>query len=206
MLGFFNLRIRKHYPHWGSTPKPKITLSILSQHVKKWNLCNIRLFLPKYKIQSSQAITDREERFITSISSFCPFMLGCWYSFIGRNGCKTCETLFFADTVVPSNRVISSPFSHRTFFFTKFHEGTLYFFLAVNSLKKWFRCWHGHFWPWLTSKPLFFYSSSGDEITLLEGNFVSHIYLWTKTWIWTPSGNFFSCKFFVKNLGTHTKW
>ncbi len=68
----------------------------------------------------------------------------------------------------------------------------------VNSLKKWFRCWHGHFWPWLTSKPLFFYSSSGDEITLLEGNFVSHLYPWTKTWIWTPAGNFFSWKFFVK--------
>ncbi len=82
---------------------------------------------------------------------------------------------------VPSNLVISSPFSHRTFFFTKFHEGTLYFFRAVNSLKKLFRFWHGHFWPWLTSKPLFFYSSSGDEITLLEGNFVSPLYPWTKT-------------------------
>jgi hypothetical protein len=28
---------------------------------------------------------------------------------------------------------------------------------------------------------IFFYSSSGDEITLLEGNFVSHLYPWTKT-------------------------
>jgi hypothetical protein len=26
------------------------------------------------------------------------------------------------------------------------------------------------------AKPLFFYSSSGDEITLLEGNFVSPLY------------------------------
>ncbi len=30
--------------------------------------------------------------------------------------------------VVPSNRVISSPFSHKTFFFTKLCEGTPYFF------------------------------------------------------------------------------
>jgi hypothetical protein len=67
--------------------------------------------------------------------------------------------------------------------------------MAVNALKKWFRCWHGHFWP----KPLFFYSSSGDEITLLEGNFVSPLYPWTK------KGNFFSWKYFVKNLATHTK-
>ncbi len=30
------------------------------------------------------------------------------------------------------------------------------FFLAANSLKNLFTCWHGHFWPWLTFKPLFF--------------------------------------------------
>jgi hypothetical protein len=60
---------------------------------------------------------------------------------------------------LPSNRVISSPFSHRTFFFTKFHEGTYIFFSASKFLyRKWFRCWHGHFRPWLTSKPLFFLS------------------------------------------------
>ncbi len=108
---------------------------------------------------------------------------------------------------VLSNRVISSPFSHRTFFSTKFHEGTLYFFLAVNSLKKWFRCWHGHFWPWLTSKPLFFYSSSGDEITLLEGNFVSHLqyisglkHEFEPLQVISSAGNFF-----VKNLGNPHK-
>jgi hypothetical protein len=37
---------------------------------------------------------------------------------------------------VPSNRVTSSPFSHRTFFFTKFHEGTLYFFSGSKFIKK----------------------------------------------------------------------
>jgi hypothetical protein len=59
---------------------------------------------------------------------------------------------------VPSNRVISSPFSQKTFFFTKFCEGTPYFFSSHKFIKKWFRCWHGHFWSWLTSKPLFFLS------------------------------------------------
>jgi hypothetical protein len=34
---------------------------------------------------------------------------------------------------VPSNRVISSPFSHKTFFFIKLCEGTPYFFLVGNS-------------------------------------------------------------------------
>ncbi len=37
---------------------------------------------------------------------------------------------------VPSNRVISSPFSRRTLF--KFREGIQYFFLVVNSLKSGF--------------------------------------------------------------------
>ncbi len=97
-------------------------------------------------------------------------------------------------------------FFAQNIFFHKISWRYPIFFSAVNSLKKWFRCWHGHFWPWLTSKPLFFYSSSGDEITLLKGNFVSHLYPWTKAWIWTPAGNFFSWKFFVKNLGTHAKW
>jgi hypothetical protein len=32
-----------------------------------------------------------------------------------------------------------------------------------------------------TSKPLFFYPSSCDEITFLEGNFISPLYPWTKT-------------------------
>ncbi len=117
--------------------------------------------------------------------------------------CSLCTPL---ELYIPSNGVISSLFSHRTFFFTKFHEGTLYFFLPVNSLKKLFRCWHGHFRPCLTYKPLFFYPSSCDELTLLEDHVVSPIYPWTKTWIWTPAGNFFSWKYFVKNLGTHTKW
>jgi hypothetical protein len=30
------------------------------------------------------------------------------------------------------------------------------YFPVVNSYKKWFRCWHGNFWPWLTSKPIFY--------------------------------------------------
>ncbi len=58
---------------------------------------------------------------------------------------------------LPSNRVISSPFSHRTFFSQNFMKVPYIFFLTVNSLKKWFRCWHGNFWPWLTSKSLFFF-------------------------------------------------
>ena len=40
-------------------------------------------------------------------------------------------------------------------FFTKFLEGTPYFFLLENSYLKWFRCWHGHFWPRPTSESLF---------------------------------------------------
>jgi len=66
--------------------------------------------------------------------------------------------LFTIDIVyeLPSNRVISSPFSHKTFFFTRLREGTPYFFMVVNSIKNWFRCWHSQFWPWLTYKPLFF--------------------------------------------------
>ncbi len=114
------------------------------------------------------------------------------------------RSTFSAAVTVKSGNFVT--FFAQNFFSTKFNEGTLYFFLAVNSLKKWCRCWHGHFLPRLTFKPVFFKSSSGDEITLLEGNFVSHLYPWTKTWIWTPAGNFFSWKFFVKNLGTHTKW
>jgi hypothetical protein len=34
------------------------------------------------------------------------------------------------------NQVISSPFSRRTFFSTKFHEGTLYFFSGSKFIKK----------------------------------------------------------------------
>ncbi len=37
---------------------------------------------------------------------------------------------------LPSNRVISSPFTHRTFYSTKFHEGTLYFFSGSKFIKK----------------------------------------------------------------------
>jgi hypothetical protein len=99
---------------------------------------------------------------------------------------------------IPSNCHL---YRTENFFSQNFIKVLYIFFLAVNSLKNWFTCWHGHFWLWLTSKPLFFYPSSADEITLLEGNFVSPLYLWTKTWIWTPAGNFFSWKFFVKNLG-----
>jgi len=75
-------------------------------------------------------------------------------------------------TVKSRNFVI---FSHKTFFFTKFREGTPYFFSSSKFIKKWFRCWHGNFLSWLTCKPLFFYHSSSDEIT-----FVSPIYSWTK--------------------------
>jgi hypothetical protein len=118
---------------------------------------------------------------------------------IHKNAC----VIILQGTVKSGNFVT---FFAQNIFFHKISWRYPIFFLAVNSFKKWFRCWHGHFLPWPTSKPLFFYSSSGDEIALLEGNFVSHLYPWTKTWIWTPAGNFFSWKFFVKNLGTHTKW
>jgi hypothetical protein len=37
---------------------------------------------------------------------------------------------------VPSNRVISSPFSHRTFFLVKFREGTPYFLSGRKFMKK----------------------------------------------------------------------
>ncbi len=72
-------------------------------------------------------------------------------------------------------------FFAQNIFCTKFCEGTPYFFSGSKFIKKWFRCWHGQFWPWITSKPLISYLSSGDEITLLEGNFVSLLYSWTKT-------------------------
>ncbi len=48
---------------------------------------------------------------------------------------KMCTTVCTV-RVIPSNRVISSTFSHRTFFSTKFHEGTLYFFSGSKFIKK----------------------------------------------------------------------
>jgi hypothetical protein len=43
-------------------------------------------------------------------------------------------------TYVPSNRVISSPFLHKTFYFTKLCEGTPYFFSDRKFVKNCFRC------------------------------------------------------------------
>ncbi len=53
-----------------------------------------------------------------------------WFSMAQAAPLRECPSL-----VVPSNRVISSPFSHKTFFFTKLCEGTPYFFLVENSEK-----------------------------------------------------------------------
>ncbi len=67
-----------------------------------------------------------------------------------------CSCIYFIYVcAVPSNRVISSPFSHKTFFSQKYTKVPHIFLLVENSLKKWFRCWHGHIWPWLTSKTQF---------------------------------------------------
>ncbi len=79
-----------------------------------------------------------------------------------------CILIFF---VVPSNRVISSPFSHKTFFFTILCKGIPYFFSGSKFIKKCFRCWHSQFWSWLTSKPLFFIFLQVTKLPSRTGSF-----------------------------------
>ncbi len=139
---------------------------------------------------------------------WCPFCLQS--NFLGRvwqpsadnngapNGHYYLQRAVTPDQIILQNTVKSGnfvTFFAQNIFFHKISWRYPIFFSGSKFIKKWFRCWHGHFWPWLTSKPLLFYSSSGDEITLLEGNFVSPLYPWAKTWIWTPAKNFFSWKY-----------
>ncbi len=58
-----------------------------------------------------------------------PTPIPCWPRFY------LLYTVIFPDDL-PSNRVISSPFSHKTFFFTKLCEGTPYFFSDRKFIKK----------------------------------------------------------------------
>jgi hypothetical protein len=51
----------------------------------------------------------------------------------------TCTKLIGGYGWIPSYRVISSPFSHKTFFFTKLCEGTPYFFSDRKFIKNCFR-------------------------------------------------------------------
>ncbi len=52
---------------------------------------------------------------------------------------QTCANIYHTGVFpkyVPSNRVISSPISHKTFFFTDFREGTPHFFSGRKFMKK----------------------------------------------------------------------
>jgi hypothetical protein len=60
-------------------------------------------------------------------------------------------------------------FFTQKFFSRNFAKLPHIFFPGRKCFRKWFRCWHVHIWLWVISKPQFFYSSSGGEITFLAG-------------------------------------
>jgi hypothetical protein len=63
-----------------------------------------------------------------------PLLKYSWCAF--RNGQLTQSFKTAIIKLIPSNRVISSPFSHKTFFFRKLCEGTQYFFSGRKFRKK----------------------------------------------------------------------